>query len=166
VVGGVLATNDADLHERLRFIQNGLGAVPSPFDCYLALRGLKTLHLRMDAHARNALAVAQALEAHPMVARVAYPGLPSHPQHRLAQRQTTGHGGMVTFWIKGGLPEVSHGKHDWRVRLAIWMAVKIFEIKTFENVPPPSSQFFSYHNIRSELSSHHEKDLIPSTTTK
>lgn len=107
VVGGVLATNSADLNERLRFIQNGLGAVPAPFDCYLALRGLKTLHLRMERHQSNAMAVARLLEGHRMVERVAYPGLPSHPQHQLALRQTSGHGGMVTFWIKGGLLQAS-----------------------------------------------------------
>lgn len=103
VVGGALMTNSADLNDRLRFIQNNLGGVPSPFDCYMALRGLKTLHLRMERHAENAMKVAQMLESHPFVEKVAYPGLPSHPQHELALRQTSGHGGMVTFWLKGGL---------------------------------------------------------------
>ena len=102
VVGGAVATNSADLHERLRFLQNGLGAVPSPFDCYLALRGLKTLHVRMDRHASNALALATMLEAHPFVERVLYPGLKSHPQHAVAVAQTRGHGGMITFYIRGG----------------------------------------------------------------
>jgi cystathionine gamma-lyase len=104
VVGGTLSTNDAELAARLRFLQNSLGGVPSPFDCFLALRGLKTLHLRMERHAANAAAVAAALEAHPAVERVLYPGLASHPQHALAARQTTGHGGMVTFYVRGGLP--------------------------------------------------------------
>jgi len=105
VLGGVLATNCDELNEKLRFIQNGLGAVPGPFDCYLAHRGLKTLHLRMEAHAKNAQAVAELLESHPMCEKVHYPGLKSHPQHELACRQASGHGGMVTFWIKGGLDE-------------------------------------------------------------
>lgn len=104
VVGGTLSTNDAELAARLRFLQNSLGGVPSPFDCFLALRGLKTLHLRMERHAANAAAVAAALEAHPAVERVLYPGLASHPQHALAARQTTGHSGMVTFYVRGGLP--------------------------------------------------------------
>lgn len=107
VVGGVLATNDDKINEDLRFIQNNLGGVPGPFDCYQALRGMKTLHLRMERHAHNAMQVAKALEAHSFVDKVAYPGLPSHPQHELAKRQTRGHGGMITFWLKGGLDQVN-----------------------------------------------------------
>lgn len=105
VVGGVLATNSPELNEKLRFIQNSVGAVPSPFDCYLAMRGLKTLGLRMERHAANAFGVAQMLEQHPAVAAVRYPGLESHPQFALACKQTTGHGGMVSVWLKGGLRE-------------------------------------------------------------
>ena len=96
--------NDLALETRLRFIQNGLGAVPSPFDCWLAHRGLKTLHVRMDRHCSNAAAVAAALEAHPAVEHVLYPGLPSHPQHQLARTQARGFGGMITFYVRGGLP--------------------------------------------------------------
>ena len=103
VVGGVVSTNDAELHERLRFLQNSLGGVPSPFDCYLAMRGLKTLHLRMDRHAHNAAALAGLLERHAFVDKVVYPGLPSHPQHAIAAKQTSGHGGMITFYIRGGV---------------------------------------------------------------
>jgi cystathionine gamma-lyase len=103
VVIGVAATNDSGLAERLRFLQNAIGAVPSPFDCFLANRGLKTLHVRMRQHERNALAIARALEAHPAVEKVIYPGLPSHPQHALAKRQQLGFGGMVTFRIRGEL---------------------------------------------------------------
>lgn len=104
VVMGVLATNSEDLYTRLKFLQNGIGAVPAPFDCYMAQRGLKTLHLRMREHNSNALAVAKFLEAHPQVEKVLYPGLESHPQHALAKRQMHGgFGGMVTFFIKGGL---------------------------------------------------------------
>ncbi|KAJ1674185.1 cystathionine gamma-lyase cys3, partial [Spiromyces aspiralis] len=101
VVMGVVATNDESIHSRLRFLQNSLGAVPSPFDCYQAHRGLRTLHLRMRQHAINAQAVAQALEASPYVDSVIYPGLASHPQHDLAKRQQRGFGGMVSFRIKG-----------------------------------------------------------------
>lgn len=107
VVGGVLATNCPKLEEDLRFIQNGLGGVPAPFDCYMALRGLKTLHLRMQRHGENAMAVAEALEAHAFVSKVAYPGLPSHPQHALATEQMSGYGGMITFWIEGGLDQAN-----------------------------------------------------------
>ena len=104
VVGGAILCNDDARAARLRFLQNSLGGVPAPFDCYMALRGLKTLHLRMERHAANAAAVAALLEAHPAVERVLYPGLPSHPQHALAARQASGHGGMVTFFVRGGLP--------------------------------------------------------------
>lgn len=78
----------------------GVGAVPSPFDCYMTNRGMKTLHLRMERHAQNAMALAKVLEAYPSVERVLYPGLPSHPQHDIAVKQTSGHGGMITFYIK------------------------------------------------------------------
>ena len=103
VVMGVVLTSDDGIYDKLKFIQNGLGAVPGPHDCYLALRGLKTLHVRMERHSQNAMEVAKYLEAHPAVERVVYPGLPSHPQHELAKRQMRGFGGMVTFFIKGGL---------------------------------------------------------------
>jgi cystathionine gamma-lyase len=103
VIGGAVATNDAELHDRIKFLQNAVGGVPSPLDSFLVLRGLKTLHVRMERHAANALAVARFLEDHPQVERVTYPGLPSHPQHALAQRQMTGFGGMLTFVIRGGL---------------------------------------------------------------
>ncbi|WP_242346028.1 cystathionine gamma-synthase [Anaeromyxobacter terrae] len=103
VIGGAAATNDPELHERLKFLQNAVGGVPSPMDSFLVLRGLKTLHVRMDRHAENALAIARWLEGHPQVERVTYPGLPSHPQHVLASRQMTGFGGMLTFVIRGGL---------------------------------------------------------------
>jgi cystathionine gamma-lyase len=98
VLGGCLVTSDDALAERLRFHQNAAGAVPSPFDCWLLLRGLKTLALRVQRHSDNALAVARHLEAHPAVRAVHHPGLPSHPQHELAARQMGGvFGGMVSF---------------------------------------------------------------------
>lgn len=105
VVMGALMLNDEETYERLKFLQNAVGAVPGPFDCFLVLRGLKTLAVRMQRHAENALRVAEYLEAHPKVERVLYPGLPSHPQHEIALRQTDGHGGMLTFLLRGGLDE-------------------------------------------------------------
>jgi cystathionine gamma-lyase len=103
VVGGALVTSDEALHERLRFLQNAVGAVPGPLDAFLVLRGLKTLHVRMERHAENAMRVARFLEAHPQVESVTYPGLASHPQHALAARQMSGFGGMLTFVVRGGL---------------------------------------------------------------
>jgi cystathionine beta-lyase/cystathionine gamma-synthase len=97
LIGGFLATNDPTVAERLYFLQKSLGAVPGPFDCWLVLRGLKTLAVRMRKHCENAHAVAAFLERHPRVERVLYPGLPSHPGHRIAARQMRDFGGMVSF---------------------------------------------------------------------
>ena len=104
VVLGVLIMRDAGLAERLRFIQNAAGAVPGPFDCWLVLRGLKTLALRMRQHEANAQAVARFLQQHPRIVRVLYPGLESHPGHGVAARQMTGFGGMVSAEVEGGRP--------------------------------------------------------------
>jgi cystathionine gamma-lyase len=104
VVGGIAVAGDDALGDRLAYLQNAVGAVAGPFDSFLALRGVKTLGLRMARHCENGLAVAQWLEAHPRIERVYYPGLESHPQHALAKRQMTGFGGMVTAVLRGGLP--------------------------------------------------------------
>ena len=97
VIGGLVVVRDDSLAEELRFLQNASGAVPGPMDCFLTLRGIKTLHLRMERHNANGLAVARWLESHPRVDRVIYPGLPSHEQHALAKRQMTGFAGMVSI---------------------------------------------------------------------
>jgi len=102
LIGGAVVTSREDFDEWLRFYQNAVGAVPGPFDCWLALRGLRTLAVRMEAHQRNAMAVARFLEEHPVVERVLYPGLESHPQHQTAKKQMRGFGGMVSFFVKGG----------------------------------------------------------------
>ena len=102
VVGGAIVTGDAELHQRLAFLQNAVGAIPGPFDCWLTLRGIKTLALRMRAHEANALALAHFLEKHPLVEQVHYPGLSSHPQYALAQRQMSCFGGMIGFTVHGG----------------------------------------------------------------
>lgn len=105
VVGGAALTNRADLAEKLQFLTNSMGGIGSAFDAFLCLRSLKTLPLRMKAHEQNAKAIASFLESHPKVQKTIYPGLPSHPQHGLAKEQMTGFGGMITFHIKGGLPQ-------------------------------------------------------------
>jgi cystathionine gamma-synthase len=97
VVGGAVVTSQADLDERLRFMQNSIGAVPAPLDCFLVLRGIKTLALRMERHCANAGRIAEILAGHPAVGRVHYPGLPGHPDHEVAKRQMSGFGGMVSF---------------------------------------------------------------------
>ncbi|MEK7798884.1 MAG: PLP-dependent aspartate aminotransferase family protein [Acidobacteriota bacterium] len=99
-VGGAVILARAEHAERIRFVQNSVGAILSPFDSWLVLRGLKTLPLRMRAHDESGLKVARYLEGHPKVVRVLYPGLPSHPQHDLALRQTRGSGGMISFYLK------------------------------------------------------------------
>ncbi len=103
VVGGCVVTSDDELHEKLAFLQNSVGAVPSPMDSFLVLRGTKTLHVRMQRHEENARALAEWLEGHEQAARVIYPGLPSHPQHELAKRQQKGFGGMISFDLAGDL---------------------------------------------------------------
>jgi len=107
MIGGALAVSDEELYERLKFLQNAIGAVPSPFDCYLALRGMRTLHLRMDQHSKNAQAMAEMLQASTRVSEVYYPFLPSSPTYRLAKRQMSQGGGMLSFRIKGGYKAAS-----------------------------------------------------------
>src|ERR1700761_2590486 len=102
VVGGALVTNDEELDEAFAFLQNGAGAVPGPFDAYLTMRGLKTLVLRMQRHSENAAAVAEFLAGHPSIETVLYPGLSTHPGHRIAARQMHGFGGMVSVRMRGG----------------------------------------------------------------
>lgn len=105
VVGGAMMTNRKDIYERLFTLQNSIGPSASPFDSWLVLRGIKTLAIRMEKHQENALKIASWLEAHEKVESVIYPGLPSHPQHELAKEQMSGFGGMITFYIKGGLED-------------------------------------------------------------
>lgn len=104
VVGGFVAVNDPSLAEQLAFVQNAVGAVPSPFDCYLVLRGVKTLGVRMDRHCENARAIVALLGDHPGASRVLYPGLPNHPGHDAARRQMGDFGGMVSFLAADGEP--------------------------------------------------------------
>lgn len=102
VIGGAVMCNNKDIYEKLKFIQKAVGAVPGPMDCYLTLRGVKTLALRMERHAENAQKVAEHLARHLKVAKVFYPGLPTHPQHALAKKQMSGFSGMMSFEVAGG----------------------------------------------------------------
>ncbi|MHB2026085.1 MAG: cystathionine gamma-synthase [Elusimicrobiota bacterium] len=103
VVGGFIATDDQYLYEKLKFLQNSVGAIPGPMDCFLTLRGVKTLAVRMERHCANAMAIARHLNSHPEVERVHYPGLAAHPGHRIAKSQMSGFGGMLSFELKGGI---------------------------------------------------------------
>ena len=104
IIGGIIITNDKEIHEQMKYVQKTIGAVPSPFDCWLTLLGVKTLHLRMERHASNAHAVAEFLESHPQVEKITYPGLPSHPQYLIAKEQMDGFSGMISFELKDGIP--------------------------------------------------------------
>ena len=105
MVGGIVAVNDDGLAERLAYLQNSIGSVSGPFDSFLALRGVKTLDVRMERHCTSSMKIAEWLEQDDRVESVLYPGLPSHPQHELAKQQMPGYGGIVTFFIKGGLED-------------------------------------------------------------
>ncbi len=115
VVGGAAVTNSQEIAEKIAFLSNSMGGICSPFDAYMCMRSLKTLPLRMKAHDANGMAVAQFLEKHPKVDKVIYPGLASHPQHQLAKEQMFGMGGMITFYIKGGMAAARHFLENVRV---------------------------------------------------
>ena len=104
IIGGAIVVNDKKIYDRLKFIQKTIGAVNSPFDAWLTVLGVKTLHLRMQRHDQSGLRIAKFLEDHPKVARVSYPGLKSHPQYDIAKREMSGNGGMLSFELKGGIP--------------------------------------------------------------
>ena len=130
VVGGFVATRDAALAQRLAFLQNAVGAVPGPFDCFLTLRGVKTLAVRMDRHCENAAAVVGLLVGHPAVAQVHYPGLDSHPGHDVAARQMRGFGGMVSFELAAGEPaalEVARSTRLWTLAESLGAVESLIE---------------------------------------
>ncbi len=108
IIGGSIHTNNEEIFDKMKFIQKTIGAVPSPFDCWLTTLGLRTLHLRMQRHNENAQQIAEFLENHPKVSRVSYPGLKSHPGHEIAKQQMNGYSGMISFELSGGIPA---GKH-------------------------------------------------------
>ncbi|OFX58967.1 MAG: cystathionine gamma-synthase [Bacteroidetes bacterium GWA2_30_7] len=106
VIGGSIMLSDSTIYEKLQFNQNAIGAIPSPFDCFLTMRGIKTLEIRMKKHAENAIVLARALEKHPKIKKVIYPGLESHPQFVLSKKQCRGFGGIITFLIDGDINNV------------------------------------------------------------
>jgi cystathionine beta-lyase/cystathionine gamma-synthase len=107
LIQGAVLAKDGGVFEPVKFLQNATGAVPSPFDCWLTLRGLKTLELRLLRHAENAAKIADALQSHPLVSRVYYPGLSTHPGHEVARKQMSGFGGMVSFELDGSIDDVT-----------------------------------------------------------
>jgi cystathionine gamma-synthase len=130
VVGGFVATRDPKLADRLAFLQNAVGAVPGPFDCFLTLRGVKTLAVRMERHSTNAAAVVDMLVSHPSVRSVNYPGLSSHPGHDVAARQMRGYGGMVSFTVAGGEPaalEVARSTRLWTLAESLGAVESLIE---------------------------------------
>jgi cystathionine gamma-lyase len=168
VVGGVLVTNNTSLYDQLKFFQNAIGAVPSPMDCFLVMRGIKTLHVRMERHAQNAMEIARFLEKHPKIERVVYPGLESHPQHSIARKQMSGFGGMITFFIKGGLAEARRFLEKVEVfTLAeslggVESLIEHPAIMTHASIPPENRKALGIHDslIRISVGIEDVKDLI------
>jgi cystathionine gamma-lyase len=176
VVGGAVVTRDEEVQERLSFLQNAIGAVPSPMDCFMVLRGTKTLHVRMQRHVENAQKVAAWLEAHPAVEKVVYPGLPSHPQYALAQKQMRGPGGMITFVIKAAKkPALERARTMLReTRLfacaeslgGVESLIEHPAIMTHASIPPATRQKLGISDglIRISVGIEHVDDLIGDLT--
>ncbi|ETO36845.1 Cystathionine gamma-lyase [Reticulomyxa filosa] len=168
VLSGCVITNSKSIDERLRFFQKSLGAVPSPFDCYMIIRGMKTLHVRMQRHCENALAVAEYLEKHPKVQKVIYPFLKSHPQYALSKKQMRAGGGMVTFFLKGGLPESRQFLENVKLMVcaeslgAVETLVEHPAIMTHASVPPAERQKLGIHDnlIRVSVGIENIEDII------
>ncbi len=168
VVAGALVMKRDDLHERLAFIQNAVGAVPGPLDSFLVLRGLKTLHVRMERHEQNAKLVASALIRHPKVEKVTWPGLPEHPEHALAKRQMSGFGGMLTFVIKGRLPAARAFLKSLRIFACaeslggVESLIEHPAIMTHASVPPETRRRLGIDDgfIRLSVGIEHGQDLV------
>lgn len=158
VVGGVLMTSLSKWHDKFWTLQNSIGPSQSPFDSWLVLRGLKTLALRMQAHQKNAMKIAKWLEAHSKVESVIYPGLKSHPQHKIAKKQMSGHGGMITFFLKGGLKESKKFLSEVKVfALAeslggVESLIEHPAIMTHASVPKPTREKLGIHDNLIRLS--------------
>ena len=132
LIGGVVITNREDLFEHLKFVQKTIGAVPSPFDCWLTILGIKTLDLRMKKHTENAQSVAEFLEGHPKIGSVTYPGLPSHPMHHVAKEQMSGFSGMISFELTGG---ITSGKKVMNAVQLIQLAESLGSVETMITHP-------------------------------
>ena len=132
LIGGVVITNREDLFEHLKFVQKTIGAVPSPFDCWLTILGIKTLDLRMKKHTENAQSVAEFLEGHPKIDAVTYPGLPSHPMHHVAKEQMSGFSGMISFELTGG---ITAGKKVMNAVQLIQLAESLGSVETMITHP-------------------------------
>ena len=173
LVQGAVIARDHTVFEPVAFLQNALGGVPSPFDCWLTLRGLKTMELRMQRHAENAQAVAEALQSHPRVSRVYFPGLPTHPGHDIAARQMTGFGGMVSFELAGTPDEAATfvsslryfalGESLGGVRALVCLPCKM----THASIPPETRAELGLSDTLIRLSPGCEssKDLVDDITT-
>ena len=173
VVGGALVTNRADLAEKLRFLQNAIGGVMGPFDAYLALRGVKTLAVRMQRHCESGMHIAQWLEKHPKVERVVYPGLASHAQHAVAKKQMQlagkpAFGGMITIFIRGGLAESRRfleNVHMFALAESLGGVESLIEhpaIMTHASVPTESRKALGISDnlVRLSVGIEHQQDLI------
>ena len=132
LIGGVVITNREDLFEHLKFVQKTIGAVPSPFDCWLTILGIKTLDLRMKKHTENAQSVAEFLVGHPKIGSVTYPGLPSHPMHHIAKEQMSGFSGMISFELTGG---ITAGKKVMNAVQLIQLAESLGSVETMITHP-------------------------------
>ncbi len=156
------------LYARLKFLQNAVGATPGPFDCWLVLRGIKTLAVRMDRHAQNAKQLSEYLAQHPKVERVVYPGLASHPGHELAKLQMKGFGGMMTFFTKGGLPEARRFLESlemFTLAESLGGVESLIEhpaIMTHASIPPEIRKTIGIHDnlVRMSAGIEHPNDLI------
>ena len=132
IIGGAILTNDKKIFDKMKFIQKTIGAVSSPFDCFLTMLGLRTLHLRMERHQENAQVIAKFLESHPKVSRVAYPGLESDPGHSIAKEQMNGYSGMISFELNGGIPA---GKHLMNTVKLCFLAESLGSVETMITHP-------------------------------
>jgi cystathionine gamma-lyase len=156
------------LYARMKFLQNAVGATPGPFDCWLVLRGIKTLALRMERHAQSAQRLAEFLDQHPKIERVIYPGLPSHPGHELAKKQMRGFGGMITFFTKGGLEEARRFLENLEVfTLAeslggVESLIEHPAIMTHASIPPELRKAIGIHDnlVRMSAGIEHVDDLM------
>jgi len=148
IVMGISCTNDKELYDRLYFVYKSIGAVPSAMDCYMAIRGLKTLSLRVERQNSNALAIARFLEKHEKVEKVYYPGLESSPYHKIAKKQQKGFGGVVAFNIKGGLEESKKFLTELHIFL---LAESLGSVESLAEHPALMTHFSVPAEIRKEL---------------